>query len=189
MSFRSLIRSAGVVVCGALLFMSQQSALAVEPDGVVRTFGFVTSLAADVEGELWFLDEDSLAVVAAPRDRSVQSLLQFVPDGDTDLRVDGTTWVYQNSTHVTAGPAGESVTGTFVWLLTSDPELGTPEPPPLGTVTFSGPDSPCILDQRVLYRRQCTGGACGSSNNGKYFTTDKESAQDVFVVVTAVFSR
>ena len=62
MSIRSLIRAVAVIVaCGSLLTMSTQTARADPPEGVVRTFGILTSLTPDSEMLPYFFDEDSLA--------------------------------------------------------------------------------------------------------------------------------
>ena len=185
MSIRRLIRV--FAVCGLLPALMSQGASADPPEGVVRMFAVVTGLHTDSDLLPYFLGDESLGVVVAPRDQSLSNSLQFIPDDEADPRVDGTTWVFQDATHITTGPDGDSVTGTFLWLLSPD----TLEGPPLGALTFTGPDSPCILNQRVLYRRLCENGDCGydSGNDGKYVTTSREFADDVIVVVTAVFSR
>ena len=186
MSLRKLAGiSVAIAVCAFAVAITSRPASAdpeAAPEGVIRTFGFVTSVNADPT--TFFLSEESIAVVVAPPDRSTGSALHFIPDPEADFRVDGTTWAYQDATHVTMGP--DSTPGAFQWLLTED----TPEPPPLGTFTFTGPDSPLILDQTIFYRTLCSSGDCqGSGNNGKYHVRDPRYADDIFVVVTAVFSH
>ena len=76
--------------------------------------------------------------------------------------------------HIQKG--GGEIIAPVVWLLTPE----TPEPPPTGAITFSGPDSPLILNQELFYyeaygsgyRLRCVPGGAG-----------------VFMVVTAIFSR
>jgi hypothetical protein len=81
--------------------------------------------------------------------------------------------------HVTLGP--DSTPGAFLWLLTPD----TPEPPPTGAHAFTGPGTV----QEVFFVSLCSSGDCESgSNNGKYYV-DNLNPDDVFVVVTAMFSK
>ena len=185
---KNLYRTLAITTAACLLCFSivqattAQPGSADRPEGVTRTFGFVAQLSA--EGEAFFLGEESLAVIVAPRDRStVRSDMEFFADPTVDPRVDGTTWIYQDAMHVTTGPP-DSTPGVFAWLVTAV----TPEPPPVGSFTFTGPDSPTIVDQQIFYRAICDGDCGSSANNGNY-RVPTLYADDIFVVVTAVFSR
>jgi hypothetical protein len=138
---------------------------------VVRTFAFKAS--ASVEQD--FLDDTSVGVIVAPPPDTSDSFAYFVSDPGTDELVDGTTWVYQDAMHVSSDP--NDADGAFLWLVTED----TPLPPPTGSWTLTGPDSPLILEQKVFLVRRST--------FGLLYQVDPISGTDIFVVVTAIFSK
>lgn len=94
---------------------------------------------------------------------------------DVEPKLNATTWHYQQASHLTLGH--ESLSGTFLWLATDE----APEPPPSGAMTMTGPGTV----QDVFFIRLCD---CGPLNAGKY-VVDEFTPDDIFVVVTATFSR
>jgi hypothetical protein len=190
MSILSLRKSFGAIVaivtCALLTGGTPQRACADEHQGVVRTFLVVVSTTSSLD----FLSDDSIAIVVAPPSDGTQDFLRFVDFdsdsgfGNSDPAFDSTVWAYQDAMHVSQG--GARIPGGVAWLLTEE----TPTPPPIGAFTLTGPDSSLV--QIVRYRRLCEGGDCAfdSANDGKYLTVDPEAAaDDLIVVVTAVFSR
>jgi hypothetical protein len=156
----------------------------------VRTFLVVVSTTSSLD----FLSDDSIAIVVAPPSDHGSFVgtphMRFVDFdsgsgfGNSDPDFDSTVWAFQDALHISQG--GATIPGGVAWLLTPE----TPTPPPIGAFTLTGPDSSLV--QIVRYRRLCEGGDCAfdSANDGKYLTVDPEAAaDDLIVVVTAVFSR
>ncbi len=168
MSLRRICRA--ILVCGLLFTIQLAPAWGDPPQEVVRTFAVAVNILEQAPD---FLSEPSLAVVVAPARPNQTGVIQFA-DSNCDERFDSTVWELRDAMHITKG--GAEVPGAVFWLLTPD----TPEPPPVGAITFSGPGSPLILNQEAVYyetfgtrfRTRCSPGGAG-----------------VLVVVTAVFSR
>lgn len=134
-----------------------------------RTFAFMAPPNAEPD----FTDDESIAVVVAPGSQDDLTVLEFVDDDDANELVDGTVWNFRDAIHITADP--EAPEGMFVWLQTTQRS----EPPPIGSSTLTGPDN-VILNQQVFY--------VSVTATGEYRLADPETADAVFVVVTAQFT-
>jgi hypothetical protein len=178
--FTIQLRKASLVVLATLASLGANTLLfAEQPQSIVRTF------AVEMEGPDAlpdFLSTDSLGVVVgAPS--SDAATLTFSDHSNSDVSFDSTVWAYRPALHVTTD--GADTPGVFWWLLTDE----TPAVPPSGSVTFTGPDSPQILNQEIHYIKACDSANCLGEPTGRYRISDSSSYSGVIVVVTAVFSR
>lgn len=170
MSIRRILPLA--VLCGSLFCVSHARAFADSPEGVQRTF---IVLVNSLEQAPDFFGEQSLGLVVRHANPQVDTTIFRFANSNCDARFNATVWEHRDAMHITKGSCGD-VPGFVAWLLTPD----TPNPPPNGAFTFSGPDSPLILSQEVFYfetsstglRLRCSPGGAG-----------------VLVLVTAIFSR
>jgi hypothetical protein len=173
-SWKKLVAAVSrIAACGILFSAATKPACADDAgQGVIRTFAVSVNSLEQVPD---FFGDQSVALVVAPgRPMQADVILQFA-DSNCDERFNSTVWVRQDAMHITTD--GTGIPGGVYWLLTSE----TPEPPPIGAITFSGPDSPLICSQEdpvyyesfgTGYRVRCSPGGAG-----------------LLLVVTAVFSR
>ncbi|HUE73917.1 MAG TPA: hypothetical protein VMP01_23755 [Pirellulaceae bacterium] len=168
-----------IMVCAALLSGASKPVCGEEPVGVVRTFAVeVAGLSSAPD----FLSDQSLGVVVAPADpQSSPAFLRFTAV-NSDERFDSTVWEHRHVMHITT--EGAAIPGAVFWLLTPD----TPAPPPQGAHTFTGPDSPFILSQELIYIKQCTSTTCPFDYTGTVTVGTATDNDSLLVVVTAVFS-
>jgi|GEM_PF-3154610 len=169
----------GVLVAVALSFTLIGHAQAQGgPQSVVRTFAFLTSgtdLAPD-----YFLSNRSVAVTVVANTSNTQ-IIEFSEFEDVSGSLAGTKWVTNATHHATKGQ--EQGGGAYLWLLNEE----TPEPPPTGAATLTGPNSPMILSQEVFQVQLCAGSNCGPFEDGERYRL--HSGGDTFVVVRAQFFR
>jgi hypothetical protein len=137
--------------------------------GVVRTFAVLSNSSLTVPD---FFDDESVGLVIEPPDQTEPFSMTF--SDWTDPSFASTVWESRSAIHIMKG--GAETLAPVVWLRTSE----TPEPPPNGAITFSGPDSPLILSQELFYYYDGSGGLHIQSTPG---------GEGVFYVVTAIFSR
>jgi hypothetical protein len=171
-----------IVVCGMLLTNLPQPVRAAAPEGVIRTFAVMVSPSGP---ELDFLSDESLAVVVTAPENNPESF-QFTSDTNANLdsRFASTVWVLQPALHITQG--GASVPGSVSWLVTEE----TPDLPPSGAITFTGPDSPSIESQELIYIKDCTSGTCEDYSAGtlRVYVNSPGNGRPM-LIVTARFSR
>ena len=163
----------GLFVAG---MVPQRQALADEPTTVIRTFGFwVDSGPAypDFEGA------DSLAVIAMPQGGGGEIVFASPSGLEAPDWLAGTHWVSQPAMHITRG--GHDDQGAFMWLVTEE----NPDPPPAGSHAFTGPGG-SVLDVQVIPIKLNNGDVGGPST---YYYVPAYGATDIFVVVTAEFSK
>ncbi|HUG66888.1 MAG TPA: hypothetical protein VMM76_03990 [Pirellulaceae bacterium] len=161
-----------------LLLSGMPKASAEEAKGVERTF------AVEVSGSsLDFLSAESLRVVVAPNDPLASDTFLSFADSNSDQRFNSTVWEHQHAMHITT--AGANIPGFVVWLLTPD----TPAPPPIGSFTITGEDSPLILSQEVVYIKQCKSTTCPGNYTDRVQVGTASDNDGKLVVVTAIFSR
>lgn len=192
------IERVAVATSAVLIAILSGAAFADPPEPVVRTFGVYIAGNSDPDAIPDFLSEDSTAVIVMP-DTLLQANLatitftstQFNPTtglpNTPDERLVGTTWVQYPANHTVKGPNG--VDRPFVWLHddgSSDPPMGAqPDPPPIGSHTFTGPEG-LVIDQQVFQIAPCTVACCGSDSTNRWRVAQPG---DFFVVVTAWFSQ
>jgi len=173
-----------VVVVAVVLAAGAQPVMAEPPEPMVRTFGFMAGSSPDAVPD--FLSDDS-RIVRVTREEAAGDL-EFIdsalwPDhpGQPEF-MEGSRWLRQDAQHIETGGPREG--GAFFWLLTDD----TPEPPPAGAVTLTGPDG-WIIWSDVYLINICENGGCNDDPelDGKWFIDG--TAGDYFVVVTAVFTK
>lgn len=176
----SRVLIAPILACAALLAGASKPACAQEPDGVVRTFAVeVAGLSSAPD----FLSDQSLGLLVAPADpRGSEGFLRFTAV-NSDERFDSTVWEHRHATHFTQ--EGAAIPGAVYWLLTPD----TPTPPPLGSITFTGPDSAFILSQELVYIKQCSSTTCPGDSAGTVRVGTATNNDGLLVVVTAIFSH
>jgi hypothetical protein len=158
-----------VGVVGVLLTVGRIPACAQETDrGVVRTFAVFVNSPLELPD---FSSDSSLGLLISQRERVIDpSFMYFAEDDYLDHPYEGTFWEQRNATHITKNGC---VTLGVWWLL--DKEL-----PPTGSITFTGPDSPLILDEE-FFNVEVYGGSL--------WVLDYGTGDGIFYVVTAVFSR
>jgi hypothetical protein len=161
--------------CSTLVGVTAHPSYAAEPKGVLRTF-IVLELTEGVD----FLHEDPV-MVKAKKGPSAPVLLEFVDENDpelSDFDFDETLWVAGPAMYITKGQ-GLTQLGPFFWLLTEE----TPEPPPVGSLTLTGPEA--LLVQETVTYEVCSG---DPDCDGKYALTNAPTGTKL-TVVTAIFSR
>lgn len=181
------VLAAAMIGFVAALAAGARPALADPPPLVERTFGVVVAGVSDPVSPLVpdFQGEDSIAVTVLPDAVASGPSLAF---SECTSPYGGTLWHRQAAHHSTKGP---TVARPFLWLAT---DL-TPDPPPVGTHTFTGPDSPFILDVQVLRITPCLSSDSGCANGDdeasppRWRFANSEETGAVFVVVTALFSQ
>jgi hypothetical protein len=183
MSYLSPKRACATVLClvafGILLSPNQKPVCAQETErGVIRTFAVVSY----AEGELPdFYSEHSIGLMMPPTGDIDPTFMEFTDYPLADPFYKSTVWQVRNAEHIMTGGFDDRQYAVW-WLQTED----TPTPPPTGSMTISGPNSPFILDQTPVYPY------CIESGKVRVYCTDPDnfSGKDgVIRVVTAVFSR
>lgn len=164
--------SAVLGLFAAFLLMSRQTQ-ADSPTKMIRTFGFWMDAGPSYPD---FESNDSVAVVTMPGGNP-SHIVFASPSGLNDPDwLAGTHWVSQSAQHITKG--GNDDQGAFMWLVTDE----NPDPPPAGSHAFTGPEG-SILDVQVFYIKLNDAGPAG------YYYVPDYGATDIFVVVTAEFSK
>jgi hypothetical protein len=162
-----------ILVCGILTMAASRPASADQPEGVVRTFAVLFSSLEPPD--LQFQSDQSLGLVVLPDD-PLQPPAHF---RFCQVVYNSGDWETHDLLHVTTQGA-ETIPATVIWSA----------PPPTGATTFTGPDSPLVLSQEVLFGHAATGFPCSGSYSGAYYADSSPSgAAFGMVVVTAVFNR
>lgn len=179
MSYLRMLRSSGTACLFSLVATTllASSAHGQETQYIKRTFAFLTGpdSVVDFKG-----DASQLVVVSKRSDYEEFRIADDAGDGAEEL--DGTRWVYQEAVHVTRG--GDAPEGSFVWLLNEE----TPELPPKGAMTKTGPNSLQIISQTTYNIKLC-GTDCSYGQDLKYYVPGYGTNLDKMVVVTALFQR
>lgn len=180
------IQIAGLVAVFCLSSMVVGDATADEPLPTVRTFGYLpinTSPVPDWEAE------GSIALTILPDAvaRAPQFTIWFTDDAKLPnggpFPYAGTKWRSHPVHHAKAG--GGEDNGIYLWLESED----TPDAPPVGAHTFTGPDGLLVVEG-VVHIQPCseTGAGCAPTadpNRSNVVNTGGER----FVIGQALFSR
>lgn len=164
-----------------LLAAVQKPASAQETEqGVIRTFAVFGLLPSDLPN---FFSDSSLGVLIAPPERVIDhDFMVFTGENSEYLSnwdpfFDFTVWETRVATHITKG--GTEMLAPVMWLVDDD----TPTPPPTGSITLTGPDSPFIVSQQLFYYDM-------DPSYNEYYVLDPDAGGGKpMLVVTAVFSR
>jgi hypothetical protein len=175
---RSSLWAGTMVVLAVVLVGTAQPAAAQQ--SVVRTFGFYAT-GGQVGPD--FTSEESKVVTALPdlASSNTGELLRFSSCDCNPEWLRGTTWVLVPAHHATKH--NDAPGGAFFWLVDDD----TPELPPVGANTVTGPDG-MIIDQ-ISYRIARCAGDCDWEDDDEWRVVTEEGLGAAFVVVTAWFSR
>lgn len=149
----------------------------------IRTFGYYAT-GSTVGPD--FTSDNSKVVTALPNLASPDTG-QTIEFADSDVNPEwlrGSLWVVVPAHH--AVKANNAPAGVFLWRVD---EL-TPDLPPVGANTVTGPNG-MIIDQTSVRIRPCEGGTdCGFGvGSDKWRVTAAAGDGAAFVIVTAVFSR
>lgn len=147
----------------AVVVNSHAHLLAEEPQGVVRTFA--------VFGAVDFTSEDSVLLKVGTSNST--PIVRHLITGDGSY-LDNSTWFIgsPSAMYITKGEGVTNV-GSFAWLVDSE----TPEPPPTGSVTLTGPEALLIQEAYHVYVDQ------------NFIYASRDENDGVMTIVTAVFSR
>lgn len=181
------VLSAAIVCLGNV-----QSMRADNPNHVVRTFGILLGSGVDIEDVPDFFCEESIMVMVDEADENNSGIEHtFIDDwpGQPEF-LDGSTWIAGKTLrHVTKGGAPQTV-GFVLWLddgVTPDPHL-----PPKRSHAFTGSDvNNSIVHAQLVEVAICVNSSCNfdSSLDGLLHTVDGGEAGELFLIVTAEFSK
>ena len=159
-----------LVTFACLLVNSSGTIHAQQPDGIIRTFMIVDLVNENVD----FGDEDSV-LLKVENDLNSISTKTFFTDPNHPLSAfSGETFGFGASAMYVTRSFGDTPVGVFAWLL----DVDTPEPPPVGSVAFLGPDVVILQTQTFnVYTDQ----------NFIYPTPDESASRAT--IVTALFTR
>jgi hypothetical protein len=159
--------------CGLLHLIANAPAAADQPAGVVRTFAVLVNGGPEFAPD--FLGENSSAVVV--NGAQSEDDFHFAASELDPLFQQPTTWELRDAIHIVRCEGIDEILGVFAWLRTNNQE-----PPPAGAITFTGFDSPLILDVRGYWFENDIGG-------GGLRIRATPGGAGYMVIVTAVFSR
>ena len=178
-----IIRLARIVVVLGILGLPG-IASAEKPEPVIRTFGFLVYPGDPVPD---FLSEDSITVTVLPKltDPAEETFPIVIKEEDEygDPEFIFTIWD-RHPAHY-ASSDGVKYQGVFLWL-------DTPDPPPVGSHTFTGPDSLILSEPLTVGLTLCRSGlGCPPGTHGNHWTFVPVGFQNAptLVIVEAVFSK
>lgn len=174
-----------VVAVACAISLGGPIAVAQSPEPTLRIFAYVplgTSPIPDWEGD----GSRALTILPDAVDRGIQHTIIFaegakLPDG-TPFPYAGTKWNSHPVHHATKDGKDQ---GIYFWLESED----TPDPPPAGAYTFTGPDGLLVVEGSV-WIVQCgdTGADCPPGTPSTHYTTSLSSGER-FVIGHALFSK